>query len=1158
MFKQNMNRISKILKRSIEKGETREFVKKMKNDPNSTYNRVKRAVDTTLQEAQNNNDLRQALRQSLSMDIAPTTKRTREERIKQTTDKKTFFVRYKFEVRERFLKQNMNWSKWYFVSHINVKTFNSAKTDLSKIDEKIIRLCKLESDINNVYYQCQFLKLVNYTIIDRSKINRRVDITKLRMTEARPLKYDWLPEVDQISLTCTNNRCVEVAFEERYLHARRPKSAKDLYKWCNEYYRDEYEMYGVQSGYKPGNLDSENGYDCKMLAYACFKMDITFMCFDTNHKLLIKQLSKNQNLPPWVFYCAGEHMYMITDKATLESIVKKNADKVVSSIFHGDDEEKEKKELPVYDFTNIYDLETIDAPSIVIVQKSELSDIFKDIVQKTHCVPMVRNKGERTIKEIIYKRKDKQKVFIQCDSNNGTILNYKDIQALCKKLNVPFVNQGMGTLIRDYYNRFTNKKRKDIDRDAFFAKNCKCVACGATKNLQIDHIIALANGGLDEESNYQALCKTCHFVKSKDEKEDGYIKIPVIESSFNSKVREIFDSDLMKKWAFVEKLGEYKSLYGYDINKCRKNILYYSKYKWPVFSVMDDVAKFDGVVKCGMYYIESDNLFPLHGNGWYTEPMVNYCLEQGIIKTNNIKYQIVSALEQINCDYFKPFIDLVYNNFDDLSKIAINAFIGCFYRQETKKTFSKYTRSLDEACYLFTENKAKFTTYDKQLKLYQVLNEETIKFEETEAPIYLQVLDIEAIEAHKLSKIVGKASFVKTDCIYSENFVDISKYEWAPGVPKYKYENVKETNYEVLPQNCRSETFTFVDEQFKVVVNEDDYTGLTQEQKDELLKKLATQVLELGCVNIDGRAGTGKSYLIDAMKKELEVRENKYICLAPTNKAARNIKGLTIHKYIGGGKCTNIKNVNCRALKDVNYIFIDEISMVHEIFYKVFLTIKSIKPDIKFIIAGDFAQLKPVKDRANFNYKNSRALYELCMGNRLVLTKCRRSDDILFKLCQDVNNVDISKFGKTQCSRSICFTNYKRLAVNKMWMDKMSIGKKYIMVPKLAYDSNSQDMKICVGTPVIARVNNGELWANNDTFNVVSIKKGIELDSGDVIAKEEFARLFNVAYCLTCHKSQGETIKEDYTIYEWSKMDEELRYVALSRGICKEKINIIA
>jgi len=68
MFKQNMNRISKILKRSIEKGETREFVKKMKNDPNSTYNKVKRAVDTTLQEAQNNNDLRQALRQSLSMD----------------------------------------------------------------------------------------------------------------------------------------------------------------------------------------------------------------------------------------------------------------------------------------------------------------------------------------------------------------------------------------------------------------------------------------------------------------------------------------------------------------------------------------------------------------------------------------------------------------------------------------------------------------------------------------------------------------------------------------------------------------------------------------------------------------------------------------------------------------------------------------------------------------------------------------------------------------------------------------------------------------------------------------------------------------------------------------------------------------------------------
>ena len=599
----------------------------------------------------------------MDFDFEAPSQKTRDERVAKLTSKKTLFIRYKFKLQERFKVADDEWTKWYTQTHIQVTSFVSASTDLGSIKGRIIEMARALSNVVTPYYESKFIKLVHYAIIDRSRFIKKVDITRLRMKRATPLKLDWLPEVDNISLACTNNKCVEAAFEERYSKARRPKTAKDLYKYCNEYYIETYMTGGgAQYGYKFGSLDAENGYDCHMLAYACQMMDITFMCFDTNHKLLIKQLSKNQNLPPWVFYCVDEHVYMITDKKTLETIVKTNADRVVSSMFHVENEDI--KELPVSEFSHIMDLEVIKAPSIVIVQQSELSDIFRDIIMNTDCIPMVKNKGERTIKEIIYTRKDKLKVYIQCDANNGTSLNYKDIQGLCKKLDIPFVNQGMGTLIRDYYGRFISPSRKKIDRQLFFEKlGRECVTCGCVNSPQIDHIIALANGGADDESNYQVLCKPCHYAKTKGEKEEGYVKIPVIESSFNNRVREIFDSDLMKKWAFVEKLGNYKSLYGYDINKCRKNILYYSKYEWPVFSVMDDVAKFDGDIRCGFYYIESSNLFPLHGNGWYSEPIIKYCLELNIISLSDIKYQIVSVLDQINCDYFRPFIDLVYNTF---------------------------------------------------------------------------------------------------------------------------------------------------------------------------------------------------------------------------------------------------------------------------------------------------------------------------------------------------------------------------------------------------------------------------------------------------------------------------------------------------------------
>ena len=85
-------------------------------------------------------------------------------------------------------------------------------------------------------------------------------------------------------------------------------------------------------------------------------------------------------------------------------------------------------------------------------------------------------------------------------------------------------------------------------------------------------------------------------------------------------------------------------------------------------------------------------------------------------------------------------------------------------------------------------------------------------------------------------------------------------------------------------------------------------------------------------------------------------------------------------------------------------------------------------------------QLLPVKDRVeDCNYKNSLALHELCDGNRLELTKCRRSDATLFNMLLPENICKIKKtdFKNTMTNRHICFTNKKRIAINKMEMDRM-------------------------------------------------------------------------------------------------------------------------
>lgn len=49
-----------------------------------------------------------------------------------------------------------------------------------------------------------------------------------------------------------------------------------------------------------------------------------------------------------------------------------------------------------------------------------------------------------------------------------------------------------------------------FDRDGW-----KCVICGATNSLEMDHAVALMNGGCNEISNLYALCHTCHVEKTR-------------------------------------------------------------------------------------------------------------------------------------------------------------------------------------------------------------------------------------------------------------------------------------------------------------------------------------------------------------------------------------------------------------------------------------------------------------------------------------------------------------------------------------------------------------------------------------------------------------------------------------------------------------------
>lgn len=67
--------------------------------------------------------------------------------------------------------------------------------------------------------------------------------------------------------------------------------------------------------------------------------------------------------------------------------------------------------------------------------------------------------------------------------------------------------------LRAKKQRVKNRKRRvsKTARQAIFDRDGnKCVKCGSTEQLTIDHIIPIRKGGISTESNMQTMCFNCN------------------------------------------------------------------------------------------------------------------------------------------------------------------------------------------------------------------------------------------------------------------------------------------------------------------------------------------------------------------------------------------------------------------------------------------------------------------------------------------------------------------------------------------------------------------------------------------------------------------------------------------------------------------------
>ena len=848
------------------------------------------------------------------------------------------------------------------------------------------------------------------------------------------------------------------------------------------------------------------------------------------------------------------------------------------------------------------------------------------------------------VHDITYKE-----VKVLCQKNNIPFKNQTFMQ-MVKQLRSKYFDEITGRIKFD----------KEFKQMVLDKSDNKCAACGCmAKKYEIDHIRPFANGGTNEIDNLQALCKGCHQDKTSNEHEQGrYVKFSDTESCFNDTVQEIMNSPLSHAYSFVEPILEPttgKKLFTIDINKCRRNILLNHKHDYCVFNVMDEAQVFqNSKIIEGLYYIESDSYFPLRGNGWYYHSLVQYCLDNNIITRHDIKYVIYSS-STVKHDYYSGFINYCndhilnydqiqeyYNtradeniNFEgvpqedetcvdmnsngefetiytvknkcvlsDYKKSCINSMIGGFKPNTQKKQIWSsviVTQSKIEALQHVIQYEGSFLnsfTSDGKMFFHVLKPSETTNIE-TERPLYDQIVQQEAMELHKLKTLVESKGGVVTDintdaitCTFADDqfpfdLIDEKNldYYWddLKTVPKYKLEpNAKRVKYPKLVHYMRFDNYTLHTKPWEITpdVADNDFDPLIYKILDSNKSWL-----------INGPPGAGKTTLINQIKELLYNNGQVYKCLAPTNLAALLIDGTTVHKF-----ACKLKKLTKFMETQLDYIFVDEVSMLHSNFYKILMIIKQLKK-CKIIVSGDFNQLDVVGDLHKYDYQNSSILKQLCDHNNINLQTCRRSDDKLFNLIQfdNITNLTVDDFKNDlniDNKINICWTNNTRKTINQKFMQmayKKAKTANYISLKKLEHDDNSQDVILLHKTPLIAKVNDKSLQLiNNERYIIKKVVKNtrelivenvrqvVKRDDEGVLLTDEdgnvvmhtitktitiqadaFQKLFRIGYAFTTHSAQGMSIDQPYTIHEFGKMGQKLKYVALSRATKHENINII-
>ena len=305
--------------------------------------------------------------------------------------------------------------------------------------------------------------------------------------------------------------------------------------------------------------------------------------------------------------------------------------------------------------------------------------------------------------------------------------------------------------------------------------------------------------------------------------------------------------------------------------------------------------------------------------------------------------------------------------------------------------------------------------------------------------------------------------------------------------------------------------------------------------------------------------GVGKSHLI---KNIISANVFKTITCAFTNMAAENINGTTINKLLGMDISNKISKKQLAKIGNAyDLIVVDEISMVPSSHWTVLYEIYK-STNCKFLFVGDWKQIPPIENFVDSFYCYHPLVmkmsgYAFCELLYNANSRCdKKLHDVVI---QDA--IDLTQFpSNTNYNINISYTNKTRKEVNKKCMERNRGTTFTDIAVKPDDDEDCQNVSVFVGCPVIYRVSNNDMGIiKNKRTSITTITSDTIITADNQTIKiAEFHKYFNVGYCFTVHKFQGQTIDQPFTIWDtkMKMMDYRLIYTALTRSRKYDFINI--